>query len=121
MKKFKKIDFSYVITLLNNERVNLVEKLKAEGNSTDLVKRKSEIDDAIDSLLFCKEYQLSHHSKVLELPLTRDHFGGYVLMETTETGEHIRPLEQNGKEIELAGLELVVERPMELLKFYIKT
>jgi hypothetical protein len=117
----KEINYEFVIEILAKERDSLVRKLKSDGNEPTLVSRKSEIDAAIESLRICQNLQLSHLSKIMEIPPAKEAFGYYLLVETDEMGNYIKPLEYEGYPIELTGHELIVNRPLELGKYYIKT
>lgn len=115
----KKLEFGVVIASLQRQRELLHSRLRTEGTNEALVEEKVEIELAISTLLFCEKLQLSHRSRVLQLPSLGNSFAEYGIVELDEMGSHVRPLAIDGVPVEVTAHSLVIERPVELARYYI--
>ncbi|WP_137939927.1 hypothetical protein [Chitinivorax sp. B] len=115
----KPLRFDQTIPYLEQRRTQIIALLKADGSDATLIAEKDEIEQAMATLRFCAQWQLSAHSNVIELPFTQNGYAGYGVVELDEMGNMLRPVAVDGEMLELMPHALLVTRPGHLAKYYI--
>ena len=83
------LQFSQVLHTLQQERANCIAALRHQNDDATALAYKQQLDAAIACLQWCERHQVAGNSPVQVLPLPRNAFGEYVLLEANESGDYL--------------------------------
>ena len=113
----REIKFTEVLEKLTQWRQELVEQMRnpstTQQGREDVLKLKSQVDQAIACLQLCERYQISLNAKVTEVPtLQQEHLSAYHLIDSCFSTEpqNGKPVEVNSKPLVITPGDLIIRR-----------